>query len=531
MSDAHGVVSGAGPLPKKAGLEETSFHMENAVPISGRQAPPCTAVIFGAAGDLTARKLIPAFYNLAKQRLLPSNFAVIGFARREYNDTSFREYLESELKGHAPGGFDANVWKWLSERIHYVSGNFDDTEAYVRLGATLASVEKQHGTRGNVLYYLATSPEFFSICARQLASNGLAQEQAGAWRRVIVEKPFGRDLKTARELDKQLHSVLAESQIYRIDHYLGKETVQNIMVFRFANGIFEPIWNRRYVDHVQITVAETLGVEKRGGYYDKSGAMRDMVPNHIFQLISLVAMEPPVSFQADAVRDEQAKVLRAIQPMSPEDVLSRTVRGQYAAGQVGGRMLPDYRAEPNVAPESATETYVAMKLGIDNWRWTDVPFYLRVGKALSARSTEIAIQFKRPPFVLFRNTAVDKLAPNTLILRIQPDEGISLKFGAKVPGATLRLGSVDMDFDYSEHFGAQPATGYERLLYDGMLGDQTLFQRTDMLEASWAVVNPVLDVWSALPPRNFPNYHAGTAGPRDADQLLERDGRAWRPIK
>jgi glucose-6-phosphate 1-dehydrogenase len=531
MSDAHGVVSGAGPLPKKAGLEETSFHMENAVPISGRQAPPCTAVIFGAAGDLTARKLIPAFYNLAKQRLLPSNFAVIGFARREYNDASFREYLESELKGHAPGGFDANVWKWLSERIHYVSGNFDDTEAYVRLGATLASVEKQHSTRGNVLYYLATSPEFFSICARQLASNGLAQEQAGSWRRVIVEKPFGRDLKTARELDKQLHSVLSESQIYRIDHYLGKETVQNIMVFRFANGIFEPIWNRRYVDHVQITVAETLGVEKRGGYYDKSGAMRDMVPNHIFQLISLVAMEPPVSFQADAVRDEQAKVLRAIQPMSPEDVLSRTVRGQYAAGQVGGRMLPDYRSEPNVAPESATETYVAMKLGIDNWRWTDVPFYLRVGKALSARSTEIAIQFKRPPFVLFRNTAVDKLAPNTLILRIQPDEGISLKFGAKVPGATLRLGSVDMDFDYSEHFGAQPATGYERLLYDGMLGDQTLFQRTDMLEASWAVVNPVLDVWSALPPRNFPNYHAGTAGPRDADQLLERDGRAWRPIK
>lgn len=531
MSDAHGVVSGAGPLPKKAGLEETSFHMENAVPISGRQAPPCTAVIFGAAGDLTARKLIPAFYNLAKQRLLPSNFAVVGFARREYNDAGFREYLESELKGHAPGGFDANVWKWLSERIHYVCGNFDDTEAYVRLGATLAAVEKQHGTRGNVLYYLATSPEFFSICARQLASNGLSQEQAGSWRRVIVEKPFGRDLKTARELDKQLHSVLAESQIYRIDHYLGKETVQNIMVFRFSNGIFEPIWNRRYIDHVQITVAETLGVEKRGGYYDKSGAMRDMVPNHIFQLISLVAMEPPVSFQADAVRDEQAKVLRAIQPMSPEDVLSRTVRGQYAAGQVGGRLLPDYRSELNVAPESATETYVAMKLGIDNWRWTDVPFYLRVGKALSARSTEIAIQFKRPPFVLFRNTAVDKLAPNTLVLRIQPDEGISLKFGAKVPGATLRLGSVDMDFDYSEHFGAQPATGYERLLYDGMLGDQTLFQRTDMLEASWAVVNPVLDVWSALPPRNFPNYHAGTAGPREADQLLERDGRAWRPIK
>lgn len=530
MSDARGVVHGTDTSGARK-APDSMFQIDNAVPIGGKQAPPCTIVIFGAAGDLTARKLIPALYNLARQRLLPANFAMVGFARREYDDASFRAYLAEELASHAAESFDPNVWSWLAERIHYVSGNFDDTEAYQRLGVRLAEVDKQHGTRGNVLYYLATSPEFFSICARQLQCNNLTQEEGGKWRRVVIEKPFGRDLRTARELDKQLHTVLAESQIYRIDHYLGKETVQNIMVFRFANGIFEPIWNRRYVDHVQITVAETLGVEKRGGYYDKSGALRDMVPNHIFQLISLVAMEPPVSFQADAVRDEQAKVMRAMQPMSPEDVLARTVRGQYAAGQVAGRLLPDYRGEPNVGLESPTETFVAMKLGIDNWRWTDVPFYLRVGKALAARSTEIAIQFKRPPFVLFRNTAVDKLAPNTLVIRIQPDEGISLKFGAKIPGATLRLGSVDMDFDYSEHFGAQPATGYERLLYDGMLGDQTLFQRSDMLEASWAVVNPVLDVWNALPPRNFPNYPAGTSGPREADLLLERDGRAWRPIQ
>jgi glucose-6-phosphate 1-dehydrogenase len=507
-------------------------HLENAVPIAGRKAPPCAIVIFGAAGDLTQRKLIPALYNLANQRLLTATgSAVIGFARREIDDGEFRTHLERELRGHVGEGFEPAVWQWLAARTSYVRGNFDEPDAYVRLGEALDRARKAFGTQGNVLFYLAVAPEYFGTIAKNLKEHGLLDEHDGAWRRVIVEKPFGNDLASARALNRELSETLRESQIYRIDHYLGKETVQNLMVLRFSNAIFEPIWNRRYIDHVQITVAETLGVEKRGGYYDKAGALRDMVPNHIFQLISLVAMEPPVSFQADAVRDEQAKVLRAIQPMSPEDVLSRTVRGQYAAGQVGGRMLPDYRAEPNVAPESATETYVAMKLGIDNWRWTDVPFYLRVGKALSARSTEIAIQFKRPPFVLFRNTAVDKLAPNTLILRIQPDEGISLKFGAKVPGATLRLGSVDMDFDYSEHFGAQPATGYERLLYDGMLGDQTLFQRTDMLEASWAVVNPVLDVWSALPPRNFPNYHAGTAGPRDADQLLERDGRAWRPIK
>ena len=503
--------------------------LDNAVPISGRQAPPCTVVIFGAAGDLTQRKLVPALYNLAHQRLVAaSGFAVLGFARREYTDAQFREYLGAELKGHVGSNFEPGIWNWLSGRTHYVSGNFDDTAAYERLARALADAEREHGTKGNVLFYLATAPEFFAVVARRLRECGLLDESDGRWRRVVVEKPFGRDLNSARELNAALGKVLSESQTYRIDHYLGKETVQNLMVFRFANGIFEPTWNRRYIDHVQITVAETLGVEKRGGYYDKAGALRDMVPNQIFPLISLVAMEPPISFQADAVRDEQAKVLRALQPFSPEDVLTKTVRGQYGAGQIGTKLLADYRAEPNVEPESSTETFVAMKLAIDNWRWSDVPFYLRVGKALSRRVTEISIHFRRPPMMLFRDTEVHKLSRNVLVIRIQPDEGIALKFGAKVPGATLRLGSVDMDFSYADHFGANPATGYERLLYDGMLGDQTLFQRADMVEASWAVVNPVLDVWAALPPRNFPNYHAGTGGPRDADLLLERDGRAWR---
>jgi glucose-6-phosphate 1-dehydrogenase len=328
-----------------------------------------------------------------------------------------------------------------------------------------------------------------------------------------------------------LRKLLEENQIYRIDHYLGKETVQNLLVFRFANGIFEPIWNRRYVDHVQITVAETVGVETRGDYYDKSGAMRDMVPNHIFQLITLVAMEPPISFEADAVRDEQTKVLRAIQPMTPEDVLQRAVRGQYGDGAAGGKKVTAYRTNPKVRPNTATETYVAMKLNVENWRWTGVPFYLRVGKAMAKRSTEIAITFKRPPFTLFRDSPIEKLTPNQLVVNIQPDEGISLVFGAKIPGATMRLGGVQMDFKYADHFGSTPSTGYERLLYDAMAGDVTLFQRADMVEAAWRVVDPILDVWQSLPPRNFPNYAAGSAGPKEADELLAKDGRAWRPIE
>ena len=394
----------------------------------------------------------------------------------------------------------------------------------------IAQVEKEHNTQGNHLYYLAVAPKFFGEAVRQLGVAGLAQEAGGHWRRVVIEKPFGRDLDSARALNAEIKHVLEERQIYRIDHYLGKETVQNIMMFRFANGIFEPIWNRRYIDHVQITSAETIGVEQRGGYYETAGALRDMVPNHLFQLVSLTAMEPPISFHADAVRDEQAKVLHAIQPPVPEEVLSRTVRGQYDKGWIGKERVPAYRAENNVAPDSNIETFVALKLKIDNWRWADVPFYLRTGKRLAKRATEITIQFRRAPFQLFRNTAVERLHTNRLVLHIQPDEGVSLQFDAKIPGPIMRMGAVEMNFNYVDYFGERPSTGYERLIYDCMIGDATLFQRADMVEAGWSVVTPILDVWKALLPRAFPNYPAGSWGPPESDELLARDGREWRQI-
>ncbi len=497
---------------------------------SGKPVGPCALVIFGAGGDLTKRKLIPALYNLVRERLLSDDFAVIGFARQAIGDEGYRTKLEADMREFATSELTPEQWGWLKERVYYCQADFNEGDAFQKLAAVLARVEKERNTRGNALFYMATAPEFFGEVVAKLSAAGLTQETEGRWRRVIVEKPFGRDYESARALNAELRRLLDERQIYRIDHYLGKETVQNLMMFRFANGIFEPIWNRRYVDHVQITVAETVGVETRGDYYDKSGALRDMVPNHIFQLISLVAMEPPISFEADAVRDEQTKVLRAMQPMSPEEVLARTVRGQYGEGQSGSKKIPAYRSTPKVRPDSRTETYVAMKLNIDNWRWTNVPFYLRVGKAMAKRYTEIAITFKRPPFTLFRDTPVEKLTPNQLIITVQPNEGISLVFGAKMPGATVRLGSVQMDFKYADHFGSTPSTGYERLLYDAMAGDATLFQRADMVEAAWKVVAPMLDVWQSLPPRSFPNYAAGSAGPKEADELLTRDGRSWRTV-
>ena len=360
------------------------------------------------------------------------------------------------------------------------------------------------------------------------AKRGWRRKANGRWARVIIEKPFGRDLDSARDLNREIKQILEEKQIYRIDHYLGKETVQNIMVFRFANGIFEPIWNRRYIDHVQITAGEIVGVEQRGGYYETAGAMRDMVPNHLFQLVSLTAMEPPISFHADAVRDEQAKALHAIQIPTPEDVLSMAVRGQYGEGHIGDEHMAAYRSEANVAPDSTTETFAGLKLRIDNWRWADVPFYLRTGKRLAKRTTEIAIQFKRAPFQLFRDTPVENLETNRLVLYIQPEEGLSLRFGAKIPGPIMHMGGVEMKFNYVDYFGRTPSTGYERLIYDCMLGDATLFQRADMVEAGWSVITPILDVWKALPPRSFPNYAAGSWGPKEADDLLARDGRWWR---
>jgi glucose-6-phosphate 1-dehydrogenase len=497
---------------------------------AGDPANPCIMVILGAAGDLTKRKLIPALYNLAKENLLAQEFAVIGFARREMSTEEFREKMSQDVRQYATDSFDPELWHKIVARIYYVSGRFEDEGAYQRLKDLLAQIDREHQTRGNYLYYLATAPEYFAGIVQKLHAFGLTREQGAHWRRVIIEKPFGSDLESAKSLNRDLARALEERQIYRIDHYLGKETVQNILVFRFSNGIFEPIWNRRYIDHVQITVSEDIGVEQRGGYFDVAGALRDMVPNHIFQLITLTAMEPPISFEADAVRDEQAKILRAIQPMTPEEVLKRTVRGQYGEGFVNGKRVAGYRSEAKVAPDSWTETFVALKVLIDNWRWSDIPFYLRTGKYLPRRITEIAIQFKKAPFVLFRKTPVHRLTTNRLVLHLQPDEGISLRFGAKVPGPLMSLGPVNMEFKYAETFGTTPSTGYERLLYDCMTGDATLFQRADMVEAGWAVVAPILDVWKALPPRSFPNYAAGTWGPKEADELMVQGGCLWRNI-
>ena len=490
----------------------------------GEPGDPCVMVIFGASGDLAKRKLIPALYNLAKENLLSREFALVGFARPELDSEQYRAKCAEDLEQFATTAIDPDVWHWFARRMYYVSGDAANDAAFQKLAHVLQDVEREHGTRNNCLFYLATVPSLFSQCVRQIGRVGLTEEANGIWRRVIVEKPFGRDYESARSLNTELREYLREPQIYRIDHYLGKETVQNILAFRFANGIFDPIWNRNYIDHVQITSAETVGVEARGGYYETAGTLRDMVPNHLFQLLSLTAMEPPVSFEADVVRDEQAKILKAIQPFDDRDVLTRAVRGQYGVGPAGSVA---YRHESKVSPTSRTETYVALKLSIDNWRWADVPFYLRTGKRMPTRVTEIVVQFKRAPFVLFRRTAVERLEPNRLVLHLQPDEGISLSFGAKVPGPLLRLGAVDMSFNYADYFNVAPQTGYERLLHDCMLGDATLFQRADMLETAWRVVAPIQNVWGALEPREFPNYSAGTWGPEAAVDLLARDGRQW----
>ncbi|MEL6779317.1 MAG: glucose-6-phosphate dehydrogenase [Cyanobacteria bacterium J06597_16] len=502
-------------------------------------------VIFGATGDLTKRKLIPALYNLAQQNLLPDQFSIVGIGRTAMPTEDFKHKILSALKEFATGDVKDTLLSWLAPRLHYLSGDFQSPDTYQQLKEILSHIDQEQGTQGNYLHYLATSPTFFEKITQQLGHAGIAQESEETnndqWRRVIFEKPFGQDLASAQKLNKAIGQVIKEQQIYRIDHYLGKETVQNILIFRFGNGLFEPVWNHRYIDHVQITVAEQVGVEARGGYYDASGALRDMIQNHLFQLLAMVAIEPPVSFAADAVRDEKSKVLRAIEPLSPEDVLRNVVRGQYGAGQNSSHRsdnssnnssnqqpLVAYREEPKVDPQSQTETFVAMKLNIDNWRWAGVPFYLRTGKHLPERVSEIAIQFKQVPSLLFRDTSMDELVPNFLVIRLQPNEGISLQFGAKVPGPKVQMGSVDMNFCYADYFNATPTTGYETLLYDCMIGDATLFQRSDNVELGWEVVTPILDVWQAMPAREFPNYAAGSWGPKAADELLARDGRQWR---
>ena len=502
--------------------------LERAEEWVAQPAPPCAMVIFGATGDLTKRKLIPALYNLIVNGLLPDGFAVVGVGRSQLSDDELRHRMEQDLREFATTDVDERRLEWLIQRLRYVQLDPEKPETFKGLADTLSQLDDELGTSGNYLFYLAVPPSAFDDYVKQLGDAGLLREEGESWRRVIIEKPFGHDLESARDLNRRIREVLREKQIFRIDHYLGKETVQNIMAFRFGNGIFEPIWNRRYVDHVQITVAETVGVEGRGAYYEEAGALRDMVQNHMFQLLALIGMEPPVSFAADSVRDERVKVLSAIRPFSPEDVLRYTVRGQYGDGVMDGERVPAYRAERSVSPHSNTETFAALELFVDNWRWADVPFYLRTGKRLPKRVSEIAIQFKRAPLMLFRDTPVERLNPNLLVIKIQPDEGISLRFEGKVPGPALRLGTVRMHFQYEDYFGRQAHTGYETLLYDCMLGDSTLFHRSDMVEAGWCVVTPILDVWKALAPRNFPNYAAGTWGPKEADDLIQKDGRKWR---
>jgi glucose-6-phosphate 1-dehydrogenase len=481
------------------------------------RADDCILVIFGASGDLTRRKLLPAIYNLAEAGLLPEHFAIVGVARPRIDEATYRGQMSERVTDAEGEALEPEKWKRIEERLHYVSGEFHDQRLYQELAGLLRELGSRYSAPPNYLFYFAIPPDLFTTVADQLAASGLATEDDG-WRRVIVEKPFGYDLESARALNARLTAGFHESQIYRIDHYLGKETVQNILAFRFANGIFEPIWNRRYVSHVQMTVAEEDGIGSRGAYYDKAGALRDIVQNHMFQLMTLVAMEPPISFRAEDVRDEKVKVLHAVTPLTPDTVSRDVVRGQYEG----------YRNEPNVATDSHTETFVAMRLNVDNWRWAGVPFYLRTGKKLARRDTHVAVQFKRAPFTLFRDTPVECTNPNVLVLRIQPDEGISLSFDAKVPGPLERLETVTMDFSYKEHFKQEPSTGYETLLFDAMTGDQTLFHRMDMVEAGWQIVEPVLRRWERDTTGPVPDYPAGSMGPSDADVLLERDDRRWR---
>jgi glucose-6-phosphate 1-dehydrogenase len=502
-------------------------------------APPCVMVIFGAGGDLTKRLVTPALYNLVTAKRLPDGFRLVGVDHGARSVDDWRKSLTDMMNEFVsnPGGefhadkIDQTAWKWLTDRMSYQQGEFQDPETYKRLTQHLADLDKSGGTGGNHLFYLAVAPRFFSVVVSQLGAAGMVTEQDGKWRRVVVEKPFGQDLPSAKALNAEILKVLQEQQIYRMDHFLGKETVQNIMALRFANGLFEPLWNREHIDHVQITAAETVGVEGRGRFYEATGALRDMVPNHVFQLLSLTAMEPPISFDAEAVRDKKAEVIQAIRPLKPRHVVRDVVRGQYDAGTVLGKPEVAYRQEPNVSPESAVETYIAWKLQIDNWRWAGVPFYLRTGKHLKSRWTEVAIRFHQAPYTLFRGTNVERTNPNWMILRLQPDEGIALEFAAKRPGLTMTLGNVAMDFSYKAFFDAAPSTGYETLLYDCMIGDATLFQRADNIEAGWRAVQPIIDYWGSHPATDLTRYASGSDGPAAADDLLGRSGRAWRALE
>ena len=492
----------------------------------------CVVVIFGASGDLTKRKLIPALYNLALDKRLPDRFAVVGYARSEMSHEAFREKMREAVKEFSRTGLaDRAAWEAFAKTLYYVRGGYDENDGFHSLREFIDGFDRGSRVLPARVFYLAIPPDLYGttverIAAMDLAPKDLDGEQPRA--RVVIEKPFGADLQTARELNRRIHDVLDERQIYRIDHYLGKETVQNIMVFRFANAVFEPIWNRRYVDHVQITAAETVGVENRGGYYEEAGVVRDMFQNHLLQLLCMTAMEPPVGLDADAVRDEKGKLLKSVRHIAPEEVATAAVRGQYGPGKFAGEEMVGYRQEPGVAKSSTTVTYAAMRLFIDNWRWEGVPFYLRSGKRMPKRVTEIAIQFKRPPLLLFKAHAVEDVNPNVLVMRIQPDEGVSLTFEVKPPGHDMIIRPLSLDFNYEEAFGNSPPEAYEALLEDCIEGDSTLFTRHDWVELAWSLMDPIIQVWNLSRPKNFPNYDAGFWGPKEADEFMAREGRRWR---
>ncbi|HEY7915214.1 MAG TPA: glucose-6-phosphate dehydrogenase [Blastocatellia bacterium] len=493
-----------------------------------RMADPCIVVIFGASGDLTKRKLVPALYRLTQEKLLPAEFAIVGFSRTPVSHDQFRANMREAVETYsATNSVDEEVWQSFAQGIFYTAGDINDSAAYQRMSELLEQIDRERGTAGNRVFYLSVAPDLYGETISQLGEAGLARPRDGSWARIIIEKPFGSDLESAIKLNQQAASVFDEEQIYRIDHYLGKETVQNLLVFRFANGIFEPVWNRRYIDHVQLTNAESIGVEGRGAYYDSAGVVRDMIQNHVFQVLSLVAMEPPVNLSANSVRDEKIKAMQAVRLIPRKKVEEFVVRGQYTRGSVAGKEVPGYLEEKGVAPQSKTETYTAMKLYFDNWRWAEVPFYIRSGKRLPKRVTEIAIQFRQAPLQLFGNVPGQQLEPNVLIIRIQPDEGITLRIAAKVPGQAMRIRWVNMDFRYGASFGVSPPEAYERLLLDCILGDSTLYARRDMTERGWEVVMPVLEAWQRSK-GDVAKYEAGTWGPEEADRLIEKDGRRWR---
>jgi glucose-6-phosphate 1-dehydrogenase len=490
---------------------------------------PCSFVIFGVTGDLAHRLVIPALYNLAANNLLPEKFCIVGVARKGTSSDELRESLTKGLHRYATRTVDDAIAQRLLACVTCIEADPKDPASFDAMSRKLDELEAAQKTGGNRLFYLATPPIAFLPISRELGRTGMLAEN-GAWRRLVIEKPFGTDLASAKVLNSELLGLVEEHQIYRIDHYLGKETVQNILVLRFANGMFEPIWNRNHIDHIQITVDEKLGVGHRGSFYDATGALRDMVPNHLFQLLSLVAMEPPTRFDAHSVRSEKADVLAAIQTQTEEEALRNSVRGQYRAGKVGDTEIDDYRKTPDVKPGSTTETYTALKLTIDNWRWAGVPFYLRTGKALGIKRTEIAIKFKQAPFAMFRDTPVDRLSQNYLVISTEPTEEIALQFNTKVPGPTIDIDGVEMRFRYKDYFKAEPSTGYETLIYDCMIGDNILFQRADSVEAGWQAVQPFLDAWKKAGAKGLKVYEPGSEGPEEANEFIERDGRSWRKL-